>query len=617
MRMRLVFTVCFKEIRETLRDRRTMLMMVGLPMLLYPLMLMGMGSLRESTEVAAEARRSVVAVWGAVPDDLVAHLGRRNFTLRPGEGVEPAVTASLAAGQYQPIVKDERAARSQRRTDARKGEREDETGPDHPLVVAARPVLLSQKVDGVLVLWPRFADRLERGELASTAVLYDSVRPDSVRAADRLRDALAEYREEARGRREKARGLAPGFSRAIDVGSENVADRKRRTGFGLGQLLPFLLITLTFSTSFYAAIDLTAGEKERGTMQTLLCAPLSPAEIMGGKFLCVWAISLVSGLAHLTSIPATSARLTADSSTLTLSPVTYLISFALLVPATMMVSALFLGVAAFARDFKDGQNLLTPVLMLCILPTVVTFVPDIQLGPRTVFVPIVNISLLVKAIFVGDASPDQVFLVLVACLLFAALSVRFAARVFERQVVLLGGKDTLRGWFGLERGALPEATPSLALLVFSVTLVAAFYLSLALKEQTAVVRLLVIEYGLLLTPVLVAVLLLRLPVAATLSIRLPSRTGLLAGLLVGPTLLLGLWFGYLAWRTGSVIPSAMAHGLNNGIAVMIVVRPGMANTLGLDGPQMVSPGLLAAGVVGLGLAFWLLEKTPRREAPPG
>ena len=206
--------------------------------------------------------------------------------------------------------------------------------------------------------------------------------------------------------RERALGLVRGFALGLDVRATNVAQEARRSGQILGLFLPFLLVTMSLLGGFYPAIDLTAGEKERGTMQTLLCAPVSPLEIVAGKYLAVWVTSLIAALANVVSLGTTVMRILPGDA-ISVSPSTLLLAFAMLLPVTLFITAVFLAVAAFAKDFKDGQNFLTPVYMLLALPAGVTMLRGIELNAWTAFVPVVNIALLIKALLIarGRARP--------------------------------------------------------------------------------------------------------------------------------------------------------------------------------------------------------------------
>ena len=115
----------------------------------------------------------------------------------------------------------------------------------------------------------------------------------------------------------------------------------------------------------------------------------------------------------------------------------------LLVPVTLTTSAIFLTIAAFARDFRDGQTLLTPMYMAVVLPAAVVAMPTITLNAWTAFVPMVNVTLLIKALFQREASPELVFLTLVSASVYAAVAIAAAVHVFHRETVLVGERSSL------------------------------------------------------------------------------------------------------------------------------------------------------------------------------
>ena len=136
------------------------------------------------------------------------------------------------------------------------------------------------------------------------------------------------------------------------------------------------------SAASIPAIDLTAGEKERGTMQTLLCAPLRAASRSSSA--SSWpsgSIALITALVNVVSLAATIARMLPGAS-VRLPLASFVATFVLLVPVTLTISALFLAVAAFARDFKDGQNFLTPVYMVLAMPAGGTMLPGVRAERR-------------------------------------------------------------------------------------------------------------------------------------------------------------------------------------------------------------------------------------------
>jgi len=167
MRPDLAFTIYRKEIRETLRDRRTLLMMVGLPILLYPLMIVLLGKVGESKQQERAERTSQVAVWGELPEALSAALGEEKVEIKPGLGLPDDLARRLSEGRVAPPQVTPAKGRA--------AERE----PENPVLGAARAVVASRKAQAVVVAWPGAAQALAGDGLARLTVYYDSVNEDS------------------------------------------------------------------------------------------------------------------------------------------------------------------------------------------------------------------------------------------------------------------------------------------------------------------------------------------------------------------------------------------------------------------------------------------------------
>ncbi len=531
IRWKLTLTLFRKEITETLRDRKTLLMAIGLPLLLYPLIAMSLTKLQESQSQAQEEARSKVAVWGAASEAFIKALQSSNkVDFIVGEGLKETLAKQLAAGEL-PTLPDPASSPQQSSTNAVDAA---QAPPEHPLLLEARALMDSQKADAAILLWPGFESTLATGGLAKASILYDSVREKSSKAQQRLVGALSNYRRQEIGRREKANGLPEGFARAIQVEERNVAPMKRQTGKLLGTMLPFLLIILSASGGLYAAIDLTAGEKERNTLQTLLCAPLTSLEIIAGKFLAAWAIVLITTLANLASMAATFARIFSSTGVMQTSPSTYGLAFAVLLPATFMLTALFLAIAVFARDFKDGQNLLTPMFMLLSVPLGATMLPGIELNLWTSAVPLVNVALLMKGVFISEAKPELVLMTLLTSVLYAGLALAFAARVFQEEQVLLGGRDSWKSVLRIRpRVANTSPTPTLAWTAFAVVFVIVFYAGQLLQGSNTVVMILATQYGFFLLPNLLLAWWWGFPLRQTYPLSRPSALTLMGAVLVG------------------------------------------------------------------------------------
>jgi len=543
MRPAIVFEIVRKELTETLRDRRTLLMMIALPVLIYPLIIIGFSKLQLSQAEATAERTTRAAVWGAVPPGLLGTIfggGKVEFedaAAPPAPVAEGLARGTLSRPALLPAAAAEPPGPSDGRSSGTARGRSDAVDrgseePESPVLTAARDLIASRRVDAVLVLWPDVGPAVAGTGSGAVSVYFDSVREDSAEAGRRLASGLDEFREDLVRRRLRDRGLDPGFSLGLDVRQTNVAPQDRRAGQILGLFLPFLLVTMSLLGGFYPAIDLTAGEKERGTMQTLPCAPVSPVEIVTGKYLAVWVTSLIAALANVVSLGATMMRIVPGGA-ISVSPSTFVLAFVMLLPVTCFITAVFLAIATFAKDFKDGQNFLTPVYMLLALPAGVTMLRGIELNSWTAFVPVVNIALLIKALLIGDAGADLVFLALLSSTAYAVLAILLAARVFEREQVLLGGGEPVRSLLGLTRKRGGSPGPTLVLVAFAGVLVLTFYGSLVLRNVGTMPLLLVTEYGFFLVPTILLVAGLGFGIRPTLSLRRPPVLGLVAAVLIG------------------------------------------------------------------------------------
>ncbi|MDI1480708.1 ABC transporter permease subunit/CPBP intramembrane protease [Polyangium sp. y55x31] len=539
MRLSIVLVILRKELVETLRDRRTFVSLVLLPMLLYPLFALLMSRMAGAEMDALEARPSKIAVWGELSPDVSAALAtdENKLEILPWHGAPEALRRDLEAGAIPPPTPapprppgpPRKGPGAEANADTKKG---DADRPDVAVALAARALVGAREAHAVLVPWRGFSEDVRAGKAARVTIYYDSVWGNSDFAADRLDYALARARDGLLVSREGEKGLPKGFTSGLEVVSRNVAPDERRVGKVLGTLMPMMLILMSLLGGFLRAADMTAGEKERGTMQTLLCAPLLPIEIITGKFLAVFVVSLVTALVNVASLGLTLRRILPGEMDVPFSA--HALTFALLVPVTLTFSALFLAIAAFARDFKDAQNLLTPVYLPVMLLSMLTSLPGMELSVATSLVPLLNVALLIKAIYLGDVAPDLVLFTLGSSTLFAALTLVFAARVFEREDVLLGGRGSFRAVFTFERqkGGIPSLGFSLG--AFAVIFVVMFYASVLLEKTTnKTAQLAGTQLGLFFLPALAAIAASGASMRETLGLRMPRPRALVGAVLAG------------------------------------------------------------------------------------
>lgn len=533
MRLGIIWTILRKELLEALRDRRTLIRLILIPALLYPLFALGVSKLIGSETAAMAARPSRVAVWGRMPETFAGPLQKADrLDLVPWAGAPDDVRKGLEAGTLDPPPYPD-PAEEEAKAEAEGPNKETPpwTEPENPVLTAAREVVARREVDAVLVPWPSFNAAMEGDRQGPVSIYFDSVRPDSLAARNRVERAIIRARVEIRAEREARRGVPAGFSTPIEMLFRNVAPQSRRIGQLLGAMMPVTLILMSLLGAFLPAIDLTAGEKERGTMQTLLCAPVRPLEIIWGKFLAVWIIAMLTALTNVISLGFTTTRVLPD--VVHVAPGVFGLTFLLLMPVSFLVSALFLALAVFARDYKDGQNAVMPAYLPLTLLAGVAALPVVELNPWTAFAPVLNVALLIKALFLGEVKTPLIFSTLLSSAIYAGLSLLLAARVFAREQVLLGGPDATRAVLGLERRRGGEPSAAFSLTVFGVIMVVFFYGSLLLEKLGIAAQVALTQYGVFFLPPVALVLAFGYSARETLALRLPPLRAMAGALLLG------------------------------------------------------------------------------------
>lgn len=250
-------------------------------------------------------------------------------------------------------------------------------------------------------------------------------------------------------------------------------DAQTGGGISLAALVPLILILMTITGAVYPAIDLTAGERERGTLEILVAAPVSRFELLSAKYFSVLTVAILTAMVNLVCMVVTiqwsglGAALFRDQE---LSFVTILQILALLLLFAAFFSALLLCLTSFARSFKEAQAYLIPLMLASLAPGVMAMMPGLKLGGVLTIVPLVNIVLLARDTFDMKVEALPAAIVILSTLLYALAALSLAARVFGAESVLYSEQsswaDLLRRPEQLQPSAsIPAAFWCLALMV--------------------------------------------------------------------------------------------------------------------------------------------------------
>jgi sodium transport system permease protein len=221
-------------------------------------------------------------------------------------------------------------------------------------------------------------------------------------------------------------------------------------------MIPYLFILLCFTGAMYPAMDLTAGEKERGTMETILCSPVARVHLVLGKFLMVLTASLATVVWSLISMGATfllggmllagsmgggmAAAAKSGGARLSvlpvLDPVGTLMVLAMVLPVAVLFSAVLMALSLFARSLKEAQSYVSPLLIVIIVPAMMGLLPGVELNARLALVPILNLALVSKELVSGVFHWNYLALIFGSTCVYAALALGFSVRMFNREEVL-------------------------------------------------------------------------------------------------------------------------------------------------------------------------------------
>ncbi len=522
--------IYLRELRDQLRDRRTLFTILVLPLLLYPLL--GMGILQVQQFLKEHASK-------------VRIIGAEGLPAAP-----PLIDGQRFAAEFSPkdahLLELEFASAALRSADAVRIEAERE--------------LRAGDYDAAVYFPPDFARRMEafrsrqEGEAPQPLIFHNTASDKSKVATGRVEAVLHRWREAVVQENLKQSRLPPATTQPFVVASTDVAEPAIRRAAVWSKILPFIVMIWALTGAFYPAVDLCAGEKERGTLETLLSSPAARGEIVWGKLLTVMTFSMATALLNMVSMAGTgafiigqlNARIAAGSGMpleVGPPPIGALVWLVLaLVPISALFSALSLAIAAFARSSKEGQYYLMPLLMISLPLMMLPMLPAAEMDLGFALIPLSGLLLLLRSLIEGQFleaarySLPVVGVTAVCCL----LAIRWAIDQFNNESVLF--RESERFGLGLwlrhlVRDRLDTPTAGEALLCGVLILIARFFAGLAMSEPagwrqfcTATV---VTQVALIAAPAcLMAIMLTRKPLV-TLSLVRPSflRTIPAAGLL--------------------------------------------------------------------------------------
>ncbi len=392
-----------KELLELVRDKKTLFFVVALPLIVFPVLFGLLSVVMANAQLKEEKKVHRYVIVGeqyaqAFADDLFYHKSFKKVAY------EDTDIDSLKAG-----VRDDSFDLAIIIPDTFRQQLDDNQQSEWQLVFNDA-VVINKIYNRVTDLIDKHSDLIQRDKLLTLGVSQEQ------------HEAL----------------LKPVVITKVDT-----ADRRENLGEKLGGFIPYILIPLCLAGAIYPAIDLGAGEKERGTLETLLLTPLPRTYIVLGKFLTILTTSLISAALTVGSMGFWALLM---GTVLDMKPVQDAVGtiglmdlslvLLLLIPLSCIFSSLLLAISIYARTFKEAQNYMGPVNILIFVPLIAPMVPGVTLNWTTVLIPIMNVALAIKEIIKGTVDYSMVGVIFVAMTTMAIAMIGFSVRWFSKEEVL-------------------------------------------------------------------------------------------------------------------------------------------------------------------------------------
>ncbi len=391
--MNIIFSIFKKELTDVLRDRRTLFFMIAMPVIVMPLIFIGSLKFQEYQNKKSEEKILNIALVNESGETKIRDyiLNQKGVNL-----IEDIDADSLEAG------------------------------------------IKSDSLQGGLYIGKNFLNNISTNQMGAVEIYYKSSDLMS-KAKKRINNALDQYKNEVVAGRLLRFDIDKNLLEPLQIIDKDMSTKKETIGKALGGLVPYMLVIFIFLGAMYPAIDLGAGEKERGSLETLLSSPATKFEITVGKLMVVSLTGLVSGLISVVGITAPMYFIDnipdqIKSTVLEIiSPFMIISVIFLMIPIAIFFASMLLSISFYARSFKEAQSLMGPLNIIIIVPLMLTLVPGIEIDHITALIPLINVGLLTKEILAGSVEPIYFIETLSSLLFFAAIGIRFSVYWFNKE----------------------------------------------------------------------------------------------------------------------------------------------------------------------------------------
>ena len=391
--MSIIVSIFKKELIDVLRDRRTLMFMVVIPILITPLLIIGSIKFQEYQNKKSEEKILKIAYINESEDSLTKEL------LSDQKGVK--IIEGVPIDSIESYIK-------------------------------------SDSLQGGLYLGKGFLKKIKTNSSGDVKIYYKSSDLMS-KSKKRIQAALDIYKEKIIAERLTQLNVDGQILEPINITNIDMATAKETLGKAVGGFIPYVLVMFIFLGAMYPAIDLGAGEKERGSLETLLSSPATKFEITMGKLLVVSLTGIVSGLVSVLGISSSlffidKIPVQIQETILELiNPFMIFSIIILMIPIAIFFASMLLSISFYARSFKEAQSLMGPLNMVIIVPLFLSLGPGMEMDHATALMPLINVGLLTKEILAGSVELIYFIETLFSLLFCAAIGIWFSVFWFKKE----------------------------------------------------------------------------------------------------------------------------------------------------------------------------------------
>lgn len=480
MNFKKTMVVFRKETLEVLRDKRTLFATFVLPVILYPLLIVGFNALMMRQTAVLEERGATLAVADSIKSEI-----------------------------SQNMIKEIRKLKNYHIL---------------PYSSSSQELYLQKDIQAIITL----KDSLGTDGLRYYNILvqYDKSKEQGRMVYSNLKEAFANQEKELQKSYLSQAGLNPEVMNLVAIKELDTSTAEKKMGMFLGMFLPYIVIMMLVAGAATVAADLVAGEKERRTLETLLVSSAGRKEIVFGKYLTIITLAMLNVVVNLFSISVSLKFMLANQSKdmagvqMPLSAI--LILLAAMIPLATLFSAILLSVSTFSRNMKEARTYEQPIMMLAMMMGFISFLPTAEINNLWALIPVINIALLFKAVMINEYTLSNLLITVGSTLVLDILAIWATLKLFTTESILFRADEDSSSLKAVKKDKRNLFNPYYGLVYFTVALVVLYYLGGYLQMKDLFKGLLQTQLLIIALPVLVILRVFKLNGKEILRLKMPA-----------------------------------------------------------------------------------------------